>query len=250
MQLPQELVCEIINHLPLPECCPADIRTCSLVTKSWVHPSQRRLFEDVNIDDWSLQLWLKNISPTNSELLGHVRSLSYTADLTRLRVGRLDSVLRDYLPSFCQLRHLKLSTISLLPQQIEVFSAFRHTLEHISLSHGVVTIGGLITLINYIPNLTELELDTFGYHSGGFGPLPLLSRPLERLSVTGSTTYNLDLFDRLSGLGFSADEVEVSKAKSAKRVTDAFGVRAKRLRLLGSSNIGSIYPNPVVWNPT
>jgi hypothetical protein len=248
MRLPQDLVYEIIGNLP--ECCPAYIRTCSLVAKSWIYPSQQRLFEDVKINDRNLQLWLKNIPPTNSELLGHVRSLSYTTNLMIL-IEPLDRALHDYLPSFHKLRHLKLSTISLLPQQIEVFSAFRHTLLHISLSHGDLAIRGLIAFINYFPNLTRLDLNGPHYHDhdGGGGPLPLLSRPLERLSITGSTTYDLDLFGRLSGLGLRADGVEVSEAESSKRITDAFGARVKSVRRYSSFMLGSIYPNPVVWNP-
>jgi len=63
--------------------------------------------------------------------------------------------------------------IALLPQQIEIFSAFRHTLSDISLSYGGVTSRGLIALIDYFPNLAGLYFGALHYdrESGSFPPL-------------------------------------------------------------------------------
>ena len=144
IELPQELIYEIINHLPkyYPKCP----RACSLVAKSWTRPSQEPLFEEVDIYERNLQPWLKNVSPTNVELLGHVRSLSYIMNAVSRKTEPPHRALRDYPPSFRQLRHLVLSApVPLLPQRIEIFSAFQHTLLHISLPNSNITIGALIT---------------------------------------------------------------------------------------------------------
>lgn len=53
------------------------LRSCSLVVKSWLGPSQRRLFASVFVDMESHQSWLDNISPRNTGLFHHVRSLVY-----------------------------------------------------------------------------------------------------------------------------------------------------------------------------
>jgi hypothetical protein len=251
MELPQELIDEIIGHLP--KCCPRYLQVCSLVAKSWTHPSQKRLFEDIDMSSRDLRSWLKNISPTDVELLGHIHSLSY---LMPQWIGPLHRNLRDYLPSFQQLRYLKLSgTIPLLPQQIEIFSAFQHTLSEISLSYGDVTIKGLIALINYFPNLARLHLSYLRYDKED-GPFPPLSRPLlEGLFISWNSAYDLDLFDELSELGLRANEVVITQTRFtltwsevAKRVTSAFGANAKCLRLICPLSTGEIYSNPVIWN--
>ena len=79
MNLPQELLEEILSHLPLEdEQGKQSLQKHSLVAKSWVNPTQRRLFETVELQDKTLNLWLANIPSTNEELLRHVRSLAYT----------------------------------------------------------------------------------------------------------------------------------------------------------------------------
>ena len=65
MNLPQELLEEILSHLPLEdEQGKQSLQKCSLVAKSWVNPSQRRLFETVEIQDKTLNLWLDDIPST------------------------------------------------------------------------------------------------------------------------------------------------------------------------------------------
>jgi len=45
------------------------LRNCSLVAKSWVYRSQKRLFETVRISTLTRNLWVDRISPANLELL-------------------------------------------------------------------------------------------------------------------------------------------------------------------------------------
>ena len=239
IELPQELIYEIISHLPkyYPKCT----RACSLVARSWTRPSQERLFEEVDIYERNLQSWLRNVSPTNVELLGHVRSLSYIMNAVSRKTEPPHRALRDYLPSFRQLRHLVLSApVPLLPQRIEIFSAFQHTLLHISLSNSSVTIGALITVINYFPNLASLDLNSLHYDKEDGSIPPLLRPPPEKLSITEPSGYDLDIFDELSELGLRFNELDIDQTRStttwpefAKCVIDAFGASAKRLRLLG-----------------
>jgi len=107
MHLPQELLDKIIDYLPF---YPWEyIRNCSLVAKSRVRPCQRRLFEFVWIYERNLRSWLDNISPTNVELMGHIRLLSYNVSNVTPRgeviePGRRLYYLRNFLPLFRQLR--------------------------------------------------------------------------------------------------------------------------------------------------
>jgi len=95
MNLPYELFDEILSYIPLDD--KRSLQNCSLVAKSWVNPSRRRLFEMVHIraktllawqtnitppDDWDLhyvqlafQLWLDSIPPANSGLSEYIQWL-------------------------------------------------------------------------------------------------------------------------------------------------------------------------------
>ncbi|KAF9645178.1 hypothetical protein BDM02DRAFT_3120600 [Thelephora ganbajun] len=243
MKLPQELVDEIIGHLPT--YYPQSLHSCSLVAKSWTHPSQKRLFENINIHPGNFRSWLDSISPTNAVLLGHIRSLSYTTYTTHpdRTIEPAYSALRDYFPSFCQLRRLTLSfdCTPSHPQQIESFSAFQHTLSDLSLSNRAVTTSTLVTLINYFPNLACLYLRNLSYRREAERTSSPPRSPFKKLYVTEWPVCSLDLLDELSKLGLHFDEVAISQIapthtwpEFAKRVVDAFGAGAKRLRLHGS----------------
>jgi len=235
MQLPQELIDKIVSYLP------EHVGTYSLIAKSWVRPTQKRLFEVVVIhEDPGLRSWLETVSPTNVELLGHVRSLTYVMDPDPpATIKPLHDALRDYLPSFHQLRCLKLfAYTTLLPQQIETFSPFQHTLSHVTLSIGSVTIRALITLINYFPNLVSLCFSGNRCDKED-GPFPPLSRPLFKdLLVSECCADVPELFDDLSELGLRFDKIVIQQVvilptwpEFAKRVADAFGANAKFLTL-------------------
>lgn len=249
MHFPPELLDRIFGYFDILLWGCISLKKFSLVAKSWVYPSQRRIFETVYISERQLWSWLGNISPKNVELLGHIRSLTYDMDATP-RVGidparRMD-VLRDYLPSFRQLRSLYLvcTPIPSPPQQVQVFSAFQHTMSYFSLSNSVVTTSALVALVNYLPNLTHLDFLNLTYHTDDES-IPPLSRPLLRkLSITQFRTENdLYLLDQLFEVGLKFDEVdatrlgfgsnEVTWQQFTTRVIDAFGANAQRLVLRG-----------------
>lgn len=241
MDLPPEIVDEIIGHLPVYD--EKSIRNCSLVAKSWVHPSRRRLFENVHLRPDNLKSWLRHVSPMNVKLLQHVRSLSYrianTPDLPHGRMDRVD-LLRYYSPSFHQLRHLMLST-GCLQSLIQIWdpSAFQHTLSSLSLWFCCLTASTLVTLINYFPNLAQLDLGGL-IHEPSDQPIPPLFQPLRKLSVCEFNTYHdMGLLDQLLGLRPRCDEVAVGISAAdppvlAQRVIDGVETTVKRLKFKGS----------------
>jgi hypothetical protein len=245
MSLPQELFDEILSHLPLDdEQDKRALQNYSLVAKSWTNPSRRRLFKTVEIREAILQSWLGNILPADNGLLQHVRSLSYITNIGVRRSGfqleyRVD-VLRDYFPFLHQLRHLSLSSMHLpssISQELQMFSAFRHTLSRLSLKYCKVTISALVALINRFPSLNHLDLSHVSKVDGG--PAPPLSRPLiGQLRISGFHQDILDLLDQLSGLGsVSFDDIVLTqypwpRVQNLERIVNAVGVNVKRLRLL------------------
>jgi hypothetical protein len=242
MELPQELVDEIIDHLPPDD--KKSLRNSSLVAKSWTRPSQKRLFEDICIDQHNLKSWLENIPPTNIILLEHVRKLSYS-EFTTGEIPPTRCALRDYLPSLRQLRYLNL-TCARIPSCLEYvgpFSAFQHTLSTISLVHCKTTKGGLITLINYFPNLSSLGISALGYIQENDPTHPLTRTLFAKLCVTTCPAGTLVLFEELSRLGLRFEEVVISNttyepewSHFSKRIADIFGGSVKRLNIIRPHN--------------
>ncbi|KAF9647920.1 hypothetical protein BDM02DRAFT_3116226 [Thelephora ganbajun] len=87
MDLPQELLDEVLNHLPLDDKYDElPLRNCSLVAKSWVQPGRRRLFETHEIREKIYRSWLDNIPPTGDGLLQHVHLLPNITGTRMLRI--------------------------------------------------------------------------------------------------------------------------------------------------------------------
>ncbi|KAF9645196.1 hypothetical protein BDM02DRAFT_684340 [Thelephora ganbajun] len=249
MNLPPELLDEIIGRLP-----PEDkrsLRNCSLVAKSWIHPSRRRLFETLDVlREKNLRLWMKNIPLQNAELFHHVHSLSCRIDASPHGwsddCGRF---LYNDFPLFPQLRNLVLRSgrlKSITRFRFRVPLTFRHTLEYLSLHRCRATISTLVTLINYFPNLVHLNLDHLNlddiYHEVDNQPAPPLSRPLRKLSITElDTSDDLGILDQLLGLRLQCEEVilmiDAHAAPSlTQRVIDGVEVSVKYLKLRPPSN--------------
>jgi len=235
MHLPHEILDEIFSYLPLDDNQDQrSLRDCSLVAKSWTSACRRRLFETVEIREKALLSWWYNILPTNHGLLRHVRSLSYITDG---HPGYRVDLLRDYLPSFYQLQHLSLSCMHVSSRDVEIFSAFRHTLSRLSFAHSSVTVGALVTLINYFPSLNRLDLEHVSHKMHG-EPVPAPSRPIIReLHISNPLPDSRGIFDQLAKLGFVFDKVVVDgcswqrRLSIFSRITGTVGVNARHIGL-------------------
>jgi len=242
MNLPQELLDEILLYLLSDDKQDKrSLQNYSLVAKSWVNPSRRRLFKTVEIRERNLRSWLDNIPPANEELLQHVRSLFYvisTEWIDSLPGHRID-VLRDYLPSFQKLQHLSLSFMRPPPDishQVEIFSTFRHTLSRLSLGCCSVTISALVTLVNYFSCLDRLDLSRMSYKTGGEPTIPLPRPLISKLHISDCYGDGLHFLNHLSQLGpVPAGIVFEDRAPALPvilgRILATLGVNVKRLKL-------------------
>jgi len=238
MDLPPELLDEIIEYVSDETIY---LRNCSLVAKSWVYPSRRRLFDTIHIwGDADLKSWLDTISPTNVRVLQHVRSLQcQIADPPESPRPSID-LLRDYSPSFRRLKYLTLYTGFLPPStQISSYSAFQHTLSDLSLYRCTATANGIVTLVNYFPNLASLDLGELCDGVGG-QPAPSFSRPIQKLFATDFyTDDSLGFLDRLMGLRPQCEDIIIYKYQSlcpslAQHVVNGVEACMKRLCLLSA----------------
>lgn len=215
-----------------------------MVARSWEYTSRKRLFKSVDIPFSRLQQWQDHILP-GSVFLQHTRTLFYAGGSSgpwkpaEGTVQPVHEALRDYFrsQSFCRLETLVVffSNIPSLPQQIELFSAFKNTLQSITLWGCIVTQSALVSLINHFPNLTFLDLHRLCC-LGEVEPTPSFSLPLvKKLHVENWTRDYKSFLPKLSGLGLRFDEVAFPKntryTSFAKRFVDAFGAHAKILRI-------------------
>ena len=91
------------------------------------------------------------------------------------------------------------------------FSAFRKTLTHLSLSCFVTSFSMFVTLVDYFPNITVLQLATLDGVKPDEGPVPPLSRPLRGKIIVRDFHYNrLEFINRLAGLDLEYEELVVS----------------------------------------
>jgi len=211
MHLPVETVEEILNHLP-----PYDkksLRNCSLITKSWLDPCQRRLFERVRISSETCQSWLDNISPNNTVLLSHVRELVYFAEGERdpqdFPTERVDDGLSIYLPSFCQLQRLTFDYVDIeptIPHNPTLFFAFQHSLSSLTLLQVSITWGGFVTLLGYFPNLRNLEIREMQFKEG-IRPTPRPPCALRGRLLVHCTVESTSYTDRFAGLDPEYEEL-------------------------------------------
>ena len=96
----------------------------------------------------------------------------------------------EYLSALRNIHSLRLCNIRLEhigeDQFRTCFSAFRETLTHLSLEIVTTSIGEFVTLMDYFPNITDLQLCSFELEQDE-GPVPPLSRSFRgRLHVSCS----------------------------------------------------------------
>ena len=227
MDLPEELLDEIFSHLPSYD--EQSLRSCSLVSKSWLEPSRRLLFSNIRIHQDNYLSWLNNISPTNAGLLRNVRSLAYFFRVYDNPDPRCCvCALHDYFPSFHQLRALefyKLDIEPTIPDHLTLFSTFQHTLFSLSLTHGLITWSSFVALVGYFPHLRDLTVRGPRFQVDD-RPVPQILHPLRGRLVVDSylPDESMKLFvNRFPELKQEYEELEITTSFEPRLLTAVEG---------------------------
>ena len=149
-------------------------------------------------------------------------------------------LLRDWWPSFRQLESLTFRA-GYLPSltQIGAYTAFQRTVTYLRLPARGVSPCGIFALVNYFPNLAQLELiDLYTYRPLEDHQTPPFSRPLQKLSFWD--LHGADgcrLIDGVMSLRPQCDEVTIgmlhfSDPTIAQHVVDGVGASVTRLKLV------------------
>jgi hypothetical protein len=115
------------------------------------------------------------------------------------------------------------------------FSAFRETLTYLSLEAFATSFSAFVTVVDYFPNITTLQLSLFDL-SPDEGPVPPLSRPLRgKVQVFEVRGHCLEFFDRFGKLDLAYEELVINSpflSLTAKFLESAFQVGTSTVSFL------------------
>ena len=188
-------------------------------------------------------------SGSKVHLLEYVRSLSHPRGNYEIkhRMGDLPRDSGEYLSALRNLRSLALfvtRTEHISDDQFHTcFSAFRETLTHLSLESFLTSFSAFVTLVDYFPNITSLQLRSFKVRPDE-KPVPSLSRPLQgKIHLRPFRSHHLWFYDRLAKLDLAYDELRIdtsslppsSEARFLESTLQISASTVKILRLTGES---------------
>ena len=218
MTLPPEILDNILAHISTSGVGQQTLVACALVATWWAGPGQRRLFSSVSIYEHNYKKWMRDVvrSGSKARLLESVRSLTHCRSTNSILKYRMWDLPRDSGEYLSALRNIR--SLGLFDIRVEdigeagfhtCFSAFRETLTQLSLGTFTTSFGAFVTLVNYFPNITTLQLSSFAQERDK-GPVPSLSRPLRgKLHICHVRSHCSRFFNRLAKLDLEYEELAI-----------------------------------------
>ena len=155
-------------------------------------------------------------SGSKTHLLEYVRSLWHHRGLISTIKYRMQDLAQDsgeYFSALCNLHNLTLYNIRVEHINKEkfhtCFSVFRETLTFLSLDSFATSFNAFVTLVDYFPNITSLQLRSFTLEPDD-GPVPSLSRPLRgKVHIHHLQSDFLEFLDRFAKLDLEYEELVI-----------------------------------------
>ena len=163
-RIPQEIIDEILDHLATDSATPS-LRSCSLVSKSWILPCRRHLFHTVSFSGWNVDGWLKAFPVVDEGPFHHVREL-------RARIGGLNRVPESFFevtPWFTSVKKVSLLGSWGLSRQVPSLWGLPPSVTSLTIETDVLTLVEVRDLLARLPNLDNLSLS--GHLAAGGAPL-------------------------------------------------------------------------------
>ena len=161
MSLPQEIVDTIIDEVteePKLVLRVTTLRTCSLVSRAWVHRSQHHLFSKIEFNEVGFRSWCANVKPGEDGPSYHVTHLHFTQLFGDLYLGDLVPAV-SHISSFTSLRTLHLTNVSLQHEQnCFTYGALGSTVSHLLLEGCLMDVHLLTSFLHPFTNLGDLSL--------------------------------------------------------------------------------------------
>ena len=160
--LPQEIKDQVIDLLHDDD---ETLRSCALVSRSWLRQSRKHLFADVQIVYHLLMKWCRNIAPGEDGLSSFTRRLGVSH-----RSPREFEIVMPHLNSFKRVESLVISDydcmdldnepyLPIAPDQY--YGHFGESLRSLHLLYPSESLGALLPLIYLFPHLESLTIEGF-----------------------------------------------------------------------------------------
>ena len=228
MGVPQEVLGEIINHLPT-----TVQATSARISRTWTYPANHSAYRAVDLlDEEALKRWLE--ARRRPEHYVHVRSLSCAVGSFPRNTDHEENVktfINIDLPFFQNLHYLSLHSGYIESNLLVPSFAFQSSLHTLTLDGCKVSISQLVILLNKFPVLVELDLhwirDSVSYRYP-----PVLSHTPKKLSIKDHG-LGWDVLDELSNLEPRFEEItlDMDSKRSAQDIVNRSGGSLKRLNL-------------------
>lgn len=150
-RIPPELVDEVLDHLSDDM---ATLRTCSLVAKSWVHPSRRHIFNKVFFVAYDITRWNKTFPNPADSPARHVRDLSFSFIQPDVPIH-----FADRMPYFSNVQKLTLiGRVSVNPGFISALGRLPPSTRSVDVKFSKVPNANIVSVMQQLPNLDNLSL--------------------------------------------------------------------------------------------
>lgn len=150
-RVPRELVSEVLDHLADDV---ATLRLCSLVTKSWIHPSRRHIFNNVFFTASDITKWNKIFPDPEHSPATHVRDLSFCFIEPDVPIR-----FADRMPYFSNVKKLTLiGRAALDPGFISALGQLPPSIRSIEITFSKILNAHIISVMQQLPNLDNLSL--------------------------------------------------------------------------------------------
>ena len=238
MTLPPEILDKILEHIPANGDGRPTLIACALVATWWTGPSQRRLFSYVSIHGGNHQRWMSGVVLPGSKthLLEYVRSLWHCRD-AYTTIYQMQDLPQDSGKYLSALHNVH--TLTLWNTKVEYvseggfstyFSAFRETLTDLSLEIFTTSFSTFVTLVDFFPNITALQLHSLTLEPDE-GPVPTLSRPLRGKAHLRDIPP--EFFNRFAKLDLEYEELVINSSRTeVSRLEGAFQISANTVKFL------------------
>ena len=176
--LPHEVLDLIIDHLHTE---PATLKSCTLVSKSWVPRTRKHLFDRVEFDSEYgpfLESWMKAFPDPSTSPAHHTRLLAFR---TYPVISAKATAIIAHLRSFRHITRLEMITSGWNDHRLSFvpLHGLSPTLKSLSLHYELVPLSEILNLICSFPLLEDLALSHYGlYGHTGWRDIPSTSPKL------------------------------------------------------------------------
>lgn len=190
-RIPQEIIDEILDRLAADEAATPSLRSCSLVSKSWVQSCRRHLFRDLSFASENVERWFKTFLVPEESPVHHVRHLRIVGGGGKC----VPDAFFEYTPWFANAETISLLTYGgIPPSRVPSLWRLPQSINTLTINGGMVTLPQIRDIMAGLPNLDNLSL------SGSLVPV-------DRKELLGiGTTLNGRFGGRLKLHGGLADD--------------------------------------------